>query len=269
MLENIIFLKFFNRFFLQLKYLINSKTPQKQAIFVGKAFKPSGVAPTVTFKQEKFDLSKEESNLINLISLGISKSSTEYISSLRVRNLDGMSGQSFRHFLNSIVTATTMGKYLEIGVWGGSTAISALWGNEKSAILVDNWSQFGGPKEKAIQRLSKFIGLERVNIVEANFEEFSKSKPTDEIGVYFYDGGHTYEEQKLAIEFTNNLKFTNLICIIDDFNWTEVQNGTYAGIKNIQSELVATWTISPGKKDKLFKYGNWHNGYFVCVLTRD
>ena len=47
----------------------------------------------------------------------------------KILNLEGMSSDKVRHFLNNICSLEH-GNYLEIGVWKGSTFISALYKNK-------------------------------------------------------------------------------------------------------------------------------------------
>ena len=66
----------------------------------------------------------------------------------RVRKAVGMSGQKFRYVLNYLSERPEIqGAYFEVGTFQGSTALAALCGNNRQGILVDNWSEFGGPKK--------------------------------------------------------------------------------------------------------------------------
>src|SRR5947207_1154180 len=64
-----------------------------------------------------------------------------------VREVEGMSGQVYRSFINNFVGEHPDARYLEIGSWGGSTATAAMYGNKMKCLCIDNWSQFGGPKD--------------------------------------------------------------------------------------------------------------------------
>jgi hypothetical protein len=58
--------------------------------------------------------------------------------------LEGFSGTKTRHLYNSICSAP-WAKYLEVGVWKGSTFVSALYNNTHcNATAIDNWSAFSG-----------------------------------------------------------------------------------------------------------------------------
>ncbi|MEM8647349.1 MAG: hypothetical protein AAGF86_13525, partial [Pseudomonadota bacterium] len=61
--------------------------------------------------------------------------------------MDGMTGTRFRSFLNLLVTATKAANYLEIGSWKGSSACAAMAGNTAKITCIENWSEFGGPRD--------------------------------------------------------------------------------------------------------------------------
>ena len=63
-----------------------------------------------------------------------------------ILDMNGMSGKKTRHFYNNLCSMEDA-RYLEIGVWKGSTLCSAMCNNENLICLgIDNWSEFGGPK---------------------------------------------------------------------------------------------------------------------------
>jgi hypothetical protein len=69
-----------------------------------------------------------------------------------IRDIVGMSGQTYRSFINNLVESCPDARYLEIGSWQGSTAAAALYGNAAKCVCIDNWSQFGGPKEGVLRQ---------------------------------------------------------------------------------------------------------------------
>lgn len=187
---------------------------------------------------------------------------------LPIRLCEGMSGQRFRSLLNKLIKIPISGSYLEIGVFKGSTAISALYQNQRSAILVDNWSEFGGPKKTALKNLTRHCPTAVLKIVDQPFDVFCKVSTGEKIAVYFYDGGHSFEEQRMAVKFIDNLNFDKLILIVDDFCWETVQKATSDSIGSLSSSLVQSWIILPSEKDRFSRYGNWHNGYFIGLLSK-
>jgi hypothetical protein len=181
-----------------------------------------------------------------------------------------MSGQGFRACLNRLGSATDItGHYLEVGTFRGSTAISTLLGNKRKAFLIDNWSEFGGPKSKAIKSFRKFKIVDRITVIDNNFDYFEASWLLGQpIGIYFYDGGHSLSQQEKAIQIIDTIEFLTLILIVDDWCWPDVQMGTRLGLNRIRATVIAEWQVFPNEKDKKGRYGNWHNGYFFAILEK-
>jgi hypothetical protein len=249
------------------KILGKMKKTRKDLVFWSRRYRPRTSVPEIKFSIVDGELVHEHQLQVQKIDALIKEAQKSVIASSKIRALEGMSGQSFRWLLNNLVAISQSGEYLEIGVWKGSTAISALYGNDKKAVLVDNWSEFGGPKEQAMSILNKYVDGERFQLVDSSFSSFLDSPPRNEVSVFFYDGGHTYKEQKLAAQFIDKLNFRSLIFVVDDFNWDEVKEGTLAGLEVLKSKVISTWEIYPSKSDTLFKYGNWHNGYLVALIS--
>ena len=65
-------------------------------------------------------------------------------------NMEGMTGKKTRHFYNNLMNKEDS-RYLEIGTWKGSSVCSAMCGNKAKVVCIDNWSEFGGPKNEFLQ----------------------------------------------------------------------------------------------------------------------
>jgi hypothetical protein len=102
-----------------------------------------------------------------------------------VLDLPGMSGRTYRRFINNLIELVSAPYYLEIGVWQGSTFCSAIFGNEVTATAIDDWSQFGGPAEQFQENLSKFQGKSQINILERDFREVDFHQ-LGKFNVYFF-----------------------------------------------------------------------------------
>ena len=70
--------------------------------------------------------------------------------------IEGMSGKLYRFFINTLVRQLGDAAYLEVGSWAGSTLCSAIHDNKVRAVAIDNWSQFGGPKDLFFKNLRTF-----------------------------------------------------------------------------------------------------------------
>src|SRR3954467_15320791 len=70
--------------------------------------------------------------------------------------VNGFSGLKYRFFINRLIGGLSDARYLEVGSWMGSTLCAAIHGNRVRATAIDNWSQFGGPKEVFLKNVETF-----------------------------------------------------------------------------------------------------------------
>ncbi len=222
------------------------------------------VIPTIT----KFCEPNEESQLkLNSLCIAIEQANKKMFwpVRLKLRFIEGMSGQSFRHVLNKLISYGDC--YLEIGTWRGSTACSALNGNQIDAWLIDDWSEFGGPATSALSNVSKFVSKRsRLSIVSRDFRLVDyKSIITNEVNVYLFDGPHSQSDHVDGVKVINSLDFQTLMFVVDDWNWKDVQIGTQAGLEQLDSKLIYKIEIFP-TSNKRFQYSRWHNGYCFFIL---
>ena len=82
-----------------------------------------------------------------------------------ILNMDGMSGKKTRHFYNNLLNKVDA-RYLEIGTWKGSSVCSAMCGNKGKVICIDNWSEFGGPKDEFLTNFNLYKGENDARFIE-------------------------------------------------------------------------------------------------------
>lgn len=160
--------------------------------------------------------------------------------------------------------------YLEIGVWKGATFNAALYNNKKSimqAVGIDNWSEFGGPKQEFSENCSLYINdipyqfynhdaftIERENLFRA---------PVD---IYFYDGGHSEAAHEKALTYYDPLLAQSFILIVDDWNWKRVQNGTRKAFKKLKYRILFERALPADPQGSDPK--QWWNGLYVAVIRK-
>jgi hypothetical protein len=152
-----------------------------------------------------------------------------------ILEMDGMSGRKYRHFINILLDSLEDPRYLEIGCWKGSTSCSAIFGNEVKSYCIDNWSEFGGPKNIFCENVQKCV--DECDDIEIIFEEadFRKINYT-EIGkynVYLFDGPHEEKDQYDGLLVAQPSLDDEFIFICDDWNWEKVRNGTMSAIEKL------------------------------------
>jgi hypothetical protein len=181
--------------------------------------------------------------------------------------IDGMSSSKVRHFLNNLCTLPET-RYLEIGVWKGSTFISAVYKNESTiaqAVAIDNWSQFGAPYAEFEKNIEHFVNgqnnqLYSLNCFNINLNEFSKP-----INIYFYDGDHSEATQEQAFTYFNAIFDDIFIAVVDDWNFPEVPKGTYSAFKKLKYHILFEQVLPA---DHNCDKANWWNGLYVAVIKK-
>lgn len=131
------------------------------------------------------------------------------------------------YLINSIARRLNPGSvYLNVGTFEGYSLFCGMAGNEGvQCIGVDNFSQFGGPKEKFFQgyrryknKQSSFFNMDYVKY----FKEYHKLP----IGFYFYDGPHDYENQRNGLVVAEPYFCKDTLILVDDTNGDVVRNAT-------------------------------------------
>jgi hypothetical protein len=182
-----------------------------------------------------------------------------------------MSSPKVRHFFNNVVRGVGEdARYLEIGLWKGSTFISALYNNNyKYAVGIEDFSQFGSPKAECLKNLKEYLNAPNEK-TELIVDSYINVIPTidKKFNIYFYDGNHSNENQIVAFELVNKNLDTNFVMIVDDWNWVGVRESTWKVIKKLNYKLPRFWELyadaSKGKRD----LKNWWNGLFVAVVEK-
>ena len=211
----------------------------------------------------------DASTLINHVVNSIEKA--ESLSSKvtpEILSMPGYSSPRVRHFLNNICSLPNT-KYMEIGVWQGSTFVSALYDNHdnvSAAIAIDNWSEFAGPKEEFMYHTSKFLKKNVFNFFEIDSFAVSLNSIKNKINVYFYDGDHTFDAQKKAFTYLDSIFEDTFIAIVDDYNWDWVQNATQEAFKELNYKVVyEKYLPSPNNGGQ----DSWWNGIYVAVIIKN
>jgi hypothetical protein len=178
-------------------------------------------------------------------------------------SLSGMSSKKVRNLLNKAVSYPNS-KYLEIGVWHGSTLYSALYGNSPEyAVAIDNFSEFGGQAQKFLNN-TKDVGVPFV-FLDENCFSLDKSVFTNKFNVYFYDGGHSELDQENALTYYYECMDDTFIYICDDYNWSRVKSGTSKGLEKCNLKVIEEATLVA---DYEGDPNSWWNGIWIALLQK-
>jgi hypothetical protein len=192
-----------------------------------------------------------------------------------VMKCPGYTGNLIRRFKNNLLkNIASKARYLEIGVYKGATAVAALYNNTPEKYwLIDNWSEFGGPKDEFFENFETATG-KKPNIIEENSFKL-KLDTTDikDVNVYFYDGDHSAQSQAMALEYYYSVMDDTFVFLVDDWHWNGPRLGTEAGIEKCNLKVLYKHEeFIPNKElGELVDIKNtetWWNGYCAYVLQK-
>lgn len=192
-----------------------------------------------------------------------------------VFRMQGMSGMRYRAFINTLIRKIPSPVYLEVGSWAGSTACSVIANNPHAvATCIDNWSEFGGPKEIFDENISRAMrengGVAK--LIEADFRSVDFSKIGPKANVFLFDGPHTELDQFDGIISALPALQETFVLVVDDFNWEQVRAGTWRALTELKLNVLCSITVRSNSHGdathRSFAKFDWHNGYFLAVVTQ-
>lgn len=125
--------------------------------------------------------------------------------------------------------------FLNIGVWHGFSLLSSfLMAPDLPCIGVDNFSEFydeyKDPRQIFLQHYEKFRQHPQHKFFEMDYRTYFKQH-NQAIGVYFYDGPHTYADQLLGLELADPFLIPFAYVLVDDTNDPPAREATLAFVK--------------------------------------
>lgn len=155
-------------------------------------------------------------------------------------NIESMSTYAIGHIINQICKNLKKDElYVNIGVWKGFTLIAGMINTNCNVQGVDNFSEFGGPKDIFLDNFNKFKITDKHKFYEFDYKVFFMNfeKTNSKINFYFYDGEHSYKNQYDNLEIANNFFVKDSIVLVDDINFEEVEQGTEDFIRKNSSKF--------------------------------
>ncbi len=153
--------------------------------------------------------------------------------------------------------------FVNVGVWHGFSFLSGLMNNpEKTCVGVDNFSQFGGPKDFFLQRFGRAKSSNHF-FYDMDYLDYFRQIHRQPIGFYFYDGDHSYENQMLGLKIAEPFFSPECIILVDDTNWDEPYQATFDFIKSSQHSYKTLLDI----KTKHNCHPTFWNGVLVLQRT--
>ena len=85
--------------------------------------------------------------------------------------------------------------YVNVGVWNGYSLLSGMAANPHTTCIgIDNFSQFGGPREAFMEQFESHRGPNH-HFHDMDYGRYFRHQHREPIGVYLYDGPHAYDHQ--------------------------------------------------------------------------
>ncbi|MEM7223547.1 MAG: class I SAM-dependent methyltransferase [Pseudomonadota bacterium] len=126
--------------------------------------------------------------------------------------------------------------YVNVGVWHGYSLLAGmLAGREQKVVGIDNFSQFGGPRDSAMGRFDQ-IKSDAHSLHEMDYRDYFSNLHEGEIGFYFYDGEHSYENQLKGLQVAEPFFARDCIVLVDDTNWDDPRRATLDFMAESQNE---------------------------------
>lgn len=186
--------------------------------------------------------------------------------------LSGMSGRKYRYLINNLIGRLRSPRYLEVGSFAGSTACSAMYGNSVEMICIDNWSQFGGPRDLFMHNVRRTMNTNsKIAVVEADFRSVDFHAFND-VMVYMFDGPHAEQDQYDGVALALPALAKEFVLIVDDWNFTEVRNGTHRALQDRNLTILCGFEIftTTNNTHPIVQWQNsdWHNGYYIAAIRK-
>ncbi len=120
--------------------------------------------------------------------------------------------------------------YVNVGFWNGFSLFSGMIGNPtKNCLGIDNFSE---PNSDPRQTQEEFLRNWNIfkppnsGFYKGDFKIYSKEVHKGPIGVYFYDGDHSFLSQYRGLDIAKQFLAPGCLILIDDCNWPGPREAT-------------------------------------------
>jgi hypothetical protein len=130
-----------------------------------------------------------------------------------------LSTLAIAHVINQLVKEMPPDQaYLNIGLWCGFSFISGIIGNDRSICIgVDNFSDPAKTESAFTAHFGRFK-TPGSQYFKMDYREYFEKVHRGPIGVYFYDGDHSYDHQLRGLELAEPFLAKGSYIMVDDTN---------------------------------------------------
>lgn len=180
-----------------------------------------------------------------------------------------LSSLNIRHLMNNLGEISTM--YLEHGCHKGGLYCSTIFNNDNLIHItsVDNWESDMVNADKAHPQfvdnlaIAKPEGTVNTTFI-ANSFDVDPAFISGPVDLYLFDADHSEDSQCRALTHFLPAMADEFIFCVDDWDFPEVEAGTWRGIKESGVEILHSWIATGNNHDN---EGFW-NGYAVFLLKK-
>lgn len=180
-----------------------------------------------------------------------------------------LSSLNIRHLMNNLGAIST--RYLEHGTHKGGLFCSTIFKNDnlKMVTAIDSWESDETNEDKAEPQfldnvsITKPINTECLILKSKSFD-IPPTVSKGPIDLYLFDADHSEESQCRALtHFLPGMAEEFIFCV-DDWDFPEVEAGTWRGIMESEVEILFSWIAAGNNHDN---DGMW-NGFAVFLLKK-
>jgi hypothetical protein len=146
-----------------------------------------------------------------------------------------------------------------------------MYGNKATVVCIDNWSEYGGPRDEFLANFTKYTGENTATCIDDDC--FSVDVSTiPKCNMFMYDGFHSPVAHYNALTYFYDCFDDVFIYIADDWNWHDTRSGTLGSIRDLnltvlyENEIRLTWDNSHTPLEQA--RNTWWNGMYVVVLQK-
>jgi hypothetical protein len=175
----------------------------------------------------------------------------------------GFSPPKIRHFLNNLCDFSDC-NYFEVGVFQGSTLLSAAYKNPGRYCGIDDFSEFNNTRQNLDVNLKRFAPSCNITFHEGDCWEYNQRMLPSDINVFLYDGSHDLENQRRGITHFMPKLADRFVLMVDDYSWEESIKGTDLALEELGIKVDLRLEIH----DKDNNDG-WWNGFLILLASKD
>jgi hypothetical protein len=209
------------------------------------------------------------------IAVEVLEENRDFVGATHLVDIEGLSSPRICRFLNRLVAAMPADEhYLEIGTYKGRTLLSAAHGNQgKLCVGCDKFRFFGKftglgvlaerALRKNIERYRPEGALVRHHAMRSE-EFFARSLSPSPVGVYFYDGDHSYAGTQHGIVAAAPFLAERAVILVDDWNDPVIRRATRHGLRLACLRVLFRRAL-PGDHTER----GWWNGLGVFYVEKE